>query len=654
MRELLPFRFAILLSASLLFVSSSNCFAENQANSLSEAEQKTGWKLLFDGKSTAGWRNYKADSVSDGWAIKDGALVRLPSEKGHKSRAGDLITEKQYEAFDLSLEYKISKEGNSGVMFHVLETSDRPWHTGPEIQIFDNGGKPEGAGQMAGWLYQLYKPVVPSWQIPEGQPTPPPIDTTRPAGEWNQMYIHISPKQSEIFINGYSYYRFKKGSKDWNKRVASSKFSKQANFGKPTKGHIVLQDHGNEVAFRNIKIRELNDDKLFEPTDGEMDLKSVVAFPNLNWQDWSPISEKGKQQEFRPIVITHANDSSNRLFVASQKGRIYHFDNNPDVENSTLFLDITDRAMDYKSRGANEGGLIGFAMHPNFKSNGEFFVYYTAKEPAHASVISRFRVSKTNPNVADPASEETILKLNQPFANHNGGTIEFGKDGMLYIAFGDGGSGNDPHKNGQNLKNFFGTILRVDVDNPSDGKPYSVPKDNPFVGNSNALPEIFAYGFRNPWRFSIDRETGVIWESDVGQGLFEEINIVESGGNYGWSKREGAHVFGPDGLPQNDKMIDPVWEYDHGVGKSITGGNVYRGKKLPSLQGAYLYADYVTGRIWALKHADCDKTKTTNYAIPTDKMPVLTFGEDEQGEVYFSTVRPDGRGIHKFVPKSEK
>ena len=227
--------------------------------------------------------------------------------------------------------------------------------------------------------------------------------------------------------------------------------------------------------------------------------------------------------------------------------------------------------------------------------------------------------------------------------------MEFGPDGFLYIAFGDGGGANDPFNNAQNLNNFSGAILRIDVDKTEDGKNYGIPKDNPFVNHCKAKPEIFAYGFRNIWRLSFDRQTGTMWEADVGQNLYEEINIVQAGGNYGWNKRESRHLFGPDKVDPSEKMIDPIFEYDHGIGKSITGGAVYRGANLPELNGSYLYADYVTGRLWALKYDAKMKKVISNLSIPTDKMPVLTFGEDEQGEVYFSTTRPDGRGIHKLI-----
>jgi quinoprotein glucose dehydrogenase len=285
----------------------------------------------------------------------------------------------------------------------------------------------------------------------------------------------------------------------------------------------------------------------------------------------------------------------------------------------------------------NEEGLLGLAFHPRFRENGEFFIYYTANETPHVSVISRFRVSRSNPQQADPDSEEEILRIDQPYWNHNGGTLVFGPDGYLYIGLGDGGKFNDPHMNGQNVQALLGKILRIDIDHRDAERNYAIPADNPFKGKSPlAREEVFAYGFRNVWRMSFDRATGTLWAADVGQDLWEEINIVQAGGNYGWNLREGKHRFGPAGAEPRDDLIDPIWEYDHSVGKSITGGNVYRGQLLPALRGHYLYGDYVSGRIWALAYDAASKRVTANRPIPGENIPVVTFGEDEAGELYFS------------------
>ena len=359
----------------------------------------------------------------------------------------------------------------------------------------------------------------------------------------------------------------------------------------------------------------------------------------------------------RPIVVTHANDGSNRLFIAEQEGIIKVIPNDQDVEEADVFLDIDKRVV-YKDN-QNEEGLLGFAFHPNYKQNGEFFVYYTTADAEHTSVISRFKVSKDDPNTADPDSEEEIMRIPQPFWNHNGGTIVFGPDGFLYIGLGDGGLANDPQGHGQNLLTLLGSILRIDVDRKADGNNYAIPKDNPFINTrvpagrrgetQPARPEIFAYGLRNVWRMAFDRETGKLWAGDVGQNLWEEINIIEKGGNYGWNVREATHWFYPLGNDaKRDDMIDPIWEYHHDIGKSITGGNVYRGKRVPELVGKYVYADYVTGRFWALEYDDNSGKAVANYSLvsPEPPLPVMSFGEDEEGDVYFTT--PFGQ-LYRFT-----
>jgi len=366
--------------------------------------------------------------------------------------------------------------------------------------------------------------------------------------------------------------------------------------------------------------------------DTSLAVSTERAFPNLEFK--------------RPIVMTHAGDGTNRVFVAEQEGIIKVFRNDQETEDASVFLDIEERCV-YRD-DKNEEGLLGFAFHPKFKQNGEFFVYYTSTEADLLSKISRFRVSKDNPNVADPASEEVILRVPQPFWNHNGGTIVFGGDGFLYIALGDGGSGNDPNGNGQNLTTLLGSILRIDIDHKSDGKNYSIPKDNPFVGKTvpagprgKMVPvceEIYAYGLRNVWRMAFDRKTGSLWAGDVGQNLWEEINIIKSGGNYGWNIREAKHWFRPDGNDADrPDLIEPILEYHHDIGKSITGGSVYRGTRVPELVGKYIYADYVSGLLWALEYDEAAGKVVANYSLTGDKLPVMSFGEDEKGDIYFTT-----------------
>lgn len=359
-------------------------------------------------------------------------------------------------------------------------------------------------------------------------------------------------------------------------------------------------------------------------------VKAVRAFPNLRFD--------------RPIVVTHANDGSDRVFVAGQKGLVHVFPNQQNVEEAGEFIDIRDRVV-YNDK-QNEEGLLGFAFHPQYKKNGEFFVYYTTKDAPQMSVISRFTVSKDDPNVGDPKSEQEILRIPQPFWNHNGGTIAFGPDGYLYVALGDGGKANDPFGHGQNLETLLGSILRIDIDKTSGDKQYAIPADNPFVNKAGAQPEIYAYGLRNVWRMSFDRKTGALWAADVGQNLWEEINIIRSGGNYGWNIREAKHKFDPTvkkaaptppDAPQKG-LIDPIFEYHHDIGKSITGGEVYRGKKVPALQGKYVYADYVTSRLWGLNYNAKKDSVTANQPIDSPNLPVMSFGSDEHGELYFTTV----------------
>ncbi len=598
-------------------------------NTVSEWEGKVGWTSLFDGKTTTGWRNYKQDKIGEGWKVVDGALTR--ADQG----AGDIITTEQFDNFELILDYKISPEGNSGIMFRVTEEGGAPWHTGPEIQVQDNvkGHDP----QLAGWLYQLYQPGADFFtkKVP---------DATRPAGEWNQLYIRICQQQSEIQMNGVSYEKFQIGSKDWDEKVAKSKFASMPGFGKAPKGHICLQDHGNLVSYRNIKVRRLPaDGKVSDPVTGELPVTVEKAFPALEWAGWKSESDDGKVIPFRPIVLTHAGDGSNRVFVASQQGVVYEFANDQAAKTSKVLLDIQDRC--FYSDKQNEEGFLGMAFHPKFKDNGKLYVYYTSNKTEHLSVVSEFTITK------DGATEREILTIPQPYWNHNGGTLCFDKDGMLLIALGDGGAGNDPHNNGQNLGTWLGKILRIDVDHHGEGKAYAVPKDNPFVGKAGALPEIYSLGWRNPWRIAVDRKTGDLWGADVGQNLYEEINIITKGGNYGWSRREGVHPFGATPTEAHAELIEPIWEYDHQVGKSITGGTVYRGSAVPALAGKYVYADFVSGKLWALTYDAAAKKVTANESISGNGLPIMSFGEDEQGEVYCLVVAADGHGIYRFAKK---
>ena len=636
--------FVVLFSMS--FCVCSNVMAGVPLNQLTEVEQRSGWELLFDGKTTRGWRNFRQDSLSDGWVIADGAISR--STDG----AGDIITVGEYDNFELSIEYRISEGGNSGIMFRVTEEEEAAWLTGPEVQILDNTrGRDQ---QKAGWLYQLYHPAKPTWvskfEKEAGIQAPEIDDATRPAGQWNHVYLRVSAEQCEVAVNGVSYYYFRIGNDDWNKRVAASKFAQLPNFGKSPHGHICLQDHGNPVAFRNIKIRKLPaDGTVPDPVDGILPLKGVVAFPHLQWEDWDGIDENGKTEPLRIMILTHAGDDSNRLFAANQRGAIYVFPNDPEAKEARLFLDIRSKVFDWDFQPEfNEEGLLGMAFHPEYATNGQFFVYYSSESEPRTSIVSRFRVSRDDPHRADPESEEVLMKIPQPFSNHNGGAIQFGPDGYLYIALGDGGSRNDPLGHGQNLDTWLGSILRIDVDKTDKGRKYAIPPDNPFRDRSDARPEIYAYGFRNIWRLSFDRVTGTLWAADVGQDLWEELNIVRSGENYGWSTYESKYIFGNLAPKNPDSLVDSVWEYDHQIGKSVTGGFVYRGSQLPELYGKYLYADYVSGKIWALEYNEQSRSVVTNLGIRTTGIPVHSFGEDNAGEVYYMLETVSGQGIYRF------
>ncbi|MBI1830376.1 MAG: PQQ-dependent sugar dehydrogenase [Planctomycetes bacterium] len=386
--------------------------------------------------------------------------------------------------------------------------------------------------------------------------------------------------------------------------------------------------------------------------DSPLPYKTEVAFPKLQWTGWQGITEKGKQFPLRPLMLTHAGDGSNRVFVGIQQGTIHVFPNDPKADKTKVFLNIEKQV--FYSDNENEQGMLGLAFHPKYKTNGEFFIFYTLKKDKTTNVISRFKVSKDDPNKADPDSEEVIFKVKRPFWNHDGGTICFGPDGYLYIALGDGGAADDPLKAGQKLNSLLAKVLRIDVDGKADKMAYAIPNDNPFVGVKDARPEVWAYGLRNVWRMSFDRKTGKLWASDVGQNLYEEIDIIEKGGNYGWSVREGLHPFSTNGVDVNDKMIDPIWEYHHDVGKSLTGGHVYRGKRLPELDGYYLYGDYVTTKIWGLKYDQAKKRVVANRAIQDPNVPILSFGEDEQGEVYLLTTTISGQGIRQFARSAIK
>lgn len=326
----------------------------------------------------------------------------------------------------------------------------------------------------------------------------------------------------------------------------------------------------------------------------------------------------------RPADLESASDGSGRLFILEQTGVIRVMSG--DSLQTQPFLDIRDRV----GRGGNEQGLLGIAFHPDFKTNGTFFVNYTDRNGN--TVISRFSVPAEGMN-ADPGSEQVLLQITQPFANHNGGRITFGPDGMLWIGMGDGGGQGDPNGNGQSLQTLLGKILRIDVDH---GSPYAIPADNPFAAGGGQ-PEILAYGLRNPWGLEFDNLTGDLYIADVGQDAWEEINFLSAGKptppvNFGWSLMEGSHPYNSSGQSLPADYVGPVFEYDHGKGCSVTGGEVYRGEKIPAFSGVYLFGDYCSGTIWGLIHPEgqgwiADKLFQTSAKISS-------FGTDEQGELY--------------------
>ncbi len=329
----------------------------------------------------------------------------------------------------------------------------------------------------------------------------------------------------------------------------------------------------------------------------------------------------------RPVDLQHAPDGTDRLFVVEQAGRIFVMDRSGPEPVAEVFLDIRDRVND---RG-NEEGLLGLACHPDFGSSGAFYVNYTASGPAR-TVIARYSVKPDDPDAADRDSEVILLEFAQPFSNHNGGQLSFGPDGYLYIATGDGGSAGDPEGSGQNRDTLLGKILRIDVDHPDEGRNYGIPPDNPFIGLDDAQEEIYAYGLRNPWRFSFDPATGLLWAADVGQNDREEIDIIHKGGNYGWNIMEGNACYSPPSGCDARGLEEPVWDYTHSLGQSVTGGFVYRGRRVPELTGAYIYADFVSGSIWAL-HYD-GRNAPINTEILDTALNIASFGVDADNELY--------------------
>lgn len=352
-------------------------------------------------------------------------------------------------------------------------------------------------------------------------------------------------------------------------------------------------------------------------------------------------------------VVQAPADNSYWYFV-EKIGRVRRVRNDGMGAMTSTFVDIAARV----NAGPNEAGLLGIAFHPDFARNGFVFLSYTRTNMGRLqSVISRFRSTDMGVTL-DPASETIFLTLDQPYDNHNGGQIAFGPDRMLYIGFGDGGSGGDPMNNAQNLGNLLGKILRIDVDRAGMGTPYAVPADNPFVSRMGARAEIYAYGLRNPWKFNFDTRTGDLWASDVGQDRFEEVDVIRSGGNYGWKVMEGNNCYSPMMGCNMAGLQLPVLEYPHSDGVSVTGGYVYRGSAIPSLQGRYIFGDFQSQRVWAVQYDAMGRASKQDLFTAPGGM--ATFAQDQNGEVYVVSynnglmyrIEPTGMAPMDTVPRT--
>ena len=348
----------------------------------------------------------------------------------------------------------------------------------------------------------------------------------------------------------------------------------------------------------------------------------------------------------QPLGMLQAPADDSRWFVLEKGGRVMVFDNDAGVSTAAEFIDLTEfGSVDTTS----EGGLLGMAFDPDFANNGQVFLSWTSGPPM-VSVIARF-TSNDGGATLDPGTQTNLLTLEQDFSNHNGGQIAFGADGLLYIGFGDGGSGGDPLDRAQETRNLPGSLLRIDI----DGSPYGIPADNPFAGNAacpadpdvliDDCPEIYAWGLRNPWRFSFDRATGQLWLGDVGQNSLEEIDIIERGGNYGWDCREGTNAFSSPSAACGTVtgLIDPVHAYPRSAGASVTGGYVYRGSAIPSLAGDYVFGDFVSGRIWRLV-GDGQGGYLSEQLLDSG-LSIASFGEDVDGELYVVDL---GGGLYRL------
>lgn len=345
----------------------------------------------------------------------------------------------------------------------------------------------------------------------------------------------------------------------------------------------------------------------FEPLDYEL----VEAYPNLSFD--------------QPLHYTTADDGTDQVFVVERTGKIKVFENNEEATEAKVVIDLSTK-IDFNGQ---EKGLLGLAFHPEFEENGYFYVNYTTEEN---TIISRFTIDPTTLAEADLASEEILLTFPQPYQNHNGGHLAFGPDAYLYIATGDGGSSGDPQGNAQDLTKIYGKLLRIDVNTAEGDKNYGIPEDNPYKDNTTGyVEEIFAYGLRNPWKFSFDEKRDLLLAADVGQNAMEEIDVIEKGGNYGWNIMEGTLEYEASDESDPAELEEPIWEYDRSLGQSITGGYTYYGEENPSLNGVYIYGDFISGTIWGLWLDENQQAENVEL-LDTDLM-ISSFGVDEQGEL---------------------
>lgn len=338
-----------------------------------------------------------------------------------------------------------------------------------------------------------------------------------------------------------------------------------------------------------------------------------------------------------PVALLQSPDNNDDFYLVEKSGRILRI-NETNKQEPVVVLNIRERV----NSGSNESGLLGMAFDPRYQQTRQIILSYNRAGSPLVSYISRF-YSSDNGQSFDIDSEEVILTVDQPYGNHNGGNVAFGHDGMLYIGLGDGGSGGDPNGHGQNTKTLLGAMLRLDINSK---KPYAIPADNPFARTGEGRPEIYAWGLRNPWRWSFDRKTGKLWAADVGQNHWEEVDIIDVGGNYGWNIREGNHDYNPD-VNVKGVLVAPVAEYSHDAGCSITGGYVYRGQAIPELQGSYLYGDFCEGTIWGLP--ETGKGVYNPVVLLDSNLGIASFAEDNAGELY---VLHYGGTIFKIVKSS--